>query len=173
MSNTTKAPPEKKAALQPTNVQFLYRHQNGRYYVRTYSGGKEKWTSCRVANKIGKFSLIMKDLERRWVGKDDRDRVVRGFGFEIEDVAVVEDTADDAWARRGVDREAEVADGDGAIVGDANGGADAPDEAPPRTGGRGADDGVFLSLWAIAHLRTVARSVLKSRRRSSSLATAL
>ena len=57
----------------------------------------------------------------------------------------MEDTADDAGARRGVDGEAHVADGDGAVVGDADGGAEAPDEAPPRTGGGGADDGVFLS----------------------------
>ena len=57
----------------------------------------------------------------------------------------MEDTADDAGARRGIDGEAKVADGDGAVVGDADGGSDAPDEAPPRAGGRGADGGVFLS----------------------------
>ena len=57
----------------------------------------------------------------------------------------MEDTADDAGARRGINGEAQVADGDGAVVGDANGGADAPDEAPPGTGWRGADGGVFLS----------------------------
>ena len=57
----------------------------------------------------------------------------------------MEDTADDAGARRGIDGEAHVADGDGAVVGDADGGADAPDKAPPGTRGRGADDGVFLS----------------------------
>ena len=57
----------------------------------------------------------------------------------------MEDTADDAGARRGIDGEAKVADGDGAVVGDADGGADAPDEAPPGAGWRGADGGVFLS----------------------------
>jgi len=39
---------EKQTAWSPTSVQFLYRHQNGRYYVRTYAGGKEKWTSLRT-----------------------------------------------------------------------------------------------------------------------------
>ncbi len=32
----------------PTQVQFLYRHKNGRYYVRTFARGKEKWTSLRT-----------------------------------------------------------------------------------------------------------------------------
>ena len=61
---------------------------------------------CRAANKSGNFSLIMRDLERRRV----------------------EDTEDGAGVKWGIDGEAKVADG--------NGGADAPDEAPPRTGGR-------------------------------------
>ncbi len=33
---------EKKASWTPTSVQFLYRHRNGGYYVRTYAGGKQK-----------------------------------------------------------------------------------------------------------------------------------
>jgi hypothetical protein len=32
----------------PTEVQFLYRHRNRRYYVGTFSGRKEKWTSLRT-----------------------------------------------------------------------------------------------------------------------------
>jgi hypothetical protein len=32
----------------PTNVQFLYRHRNVRYYVRTFASGKEKWTSLKT-----------------------------------------------------------------------------------------------------------------------------
>ena len=35
-------------AWTPTKVQFLYRHQNQRYYVRTFAGGKEKWTSLKT-----------------------------------------------------------------------------------------------------------------------------
>lgn len=31
--------------MKATNVQFLYRHRNSRYYVRTFAGGKEKWAS--------------------------------------------------------------------------------------------------------------------------------
>jgi hypothetical protein len=34
----------------PTRVRFLDRHQNGRYYVRTFASGKEKWTSVNTLN---------------------------------------------------------------------------------------------------------------------------
>jgi integrase len=48
----TRETPSRRIDLQgiwePTNVQFLYRHRNGRYYVRTYALGKEKWTSLRT-----------------------------------------------------------------------------------------------------------------------------
>ena len=39
---------DKKPAWTPTKVQFLYRHLNSRYYVRTFAGGKEKWTSLKT-----------------------------------------------------------------------------------------------------------------------------
>ena len=39
---------EKETVWSSTQVQFLYRHRNGRYYVRTFSGGKEKWTSLKT-----------------------------------------------------------------------------------------------------------------------------
>ena len=39
---------EKETVWSPTQVQFLYRHRNGRYYVRTFAGGKEKWTSLKT-----------------------------------------------------------------------------------------------------------------------------
>lgn len=32
----------------PTKIQFLIRHQNWRYYVRTFTAGKEKWTSLET-----------------------------------------------------------------------------------------------------------------------------
>jgi len=32
----------------PTQVQSLYRHKNGHYYVRTYAGGKGNWTSPKT-----------------------------------------------------------------------------------------------------------------------------
>ena len=41
-------PPKKETVWKPTNVQFLYRHRNGRYYVRTFASGKEKWTSLKT-----------------------------------------------------------------------------------------------------------------------------
>ena len=37
--------PEEEKAGTPTQVQFLYRHQNGWYYVPTFASGKEKWKS--------------------------------------------------------------------------------------------------------------------------------
>jgi hypothetical protein len=33
---------QKQTVWSPTQVQFLYRHRNGRYYVRTFARGKEK-----------------------------------------------------------------------------------------------------------------------------------
>ena len=39
---------EQETVWSPTQVQFLYRHRNGRYYVRTFAGGKEKWTSLKT-----------------------------------------------------------------------------------------------------------------------------
>ena len=36
---------DKKPAWMPTRVQFLYRYQNQRYYVRTFAGDKEKSTT--------------------------------------------------------------------------------------------------------------------------------
>ena len=39
---------DKKPAWTPTKVQFLYRHLNSCYYVRTFAGGKEKWTSLKT-----------------------------------------------------------------------------------------------------------------------------
>ena len=39
---------ENETVWSPTQVQFLYRHKNGRYYVRTYAGGKGNWTSLRT-----------------------------------------------------------------------------------------------------------------------------
>ena len=38
----------KRDRLSPSQVQFLYRHRNGRYYVCTFAGGKEKWTSLKT-----------------------------------------------------------------------------------------------------------------------------
>jgi integrase len=33
---------------QPTSLDQVYRHRNGRYYVRTYARGKEKWASLKT-----------------------------------------------------------------------------------------------------------------------------
>ncbi|HEX2747131.1 MAG TPA: hypothetical protein VHM91_03960, partial [Verrucomicrobiales bacterium] len=40
--------PEQRSVWSPTEVQFFYRHANGRYYVRTYAGGNEKWASLKT-----------------------------------------------------------------------------------------------------------------------------
>ena len=47
-NKTMKKPADKQGVWTPTKVQILYKHRNGRYYVRTYAGGKEKWTSLRT-----------------------------------------------------------------------------------------------------------------------------
>ena len=43
-----RADTDKPAAWTPTKVQFLYRHLNRRYYVRTFAGGKEKRTRLKI-----------------------------------------------------------------------------------------------------------------------------
>lgn len=37
-----RADTDKPAVWTPTKVQFLYKRQNSRYYVRTFAAGKEK-----------------------------------------------------------------------------------------------------------------------------------
>lgn len=76
--------------------------------------------------------------------KDAREGVFGRGRLEEEDVAIVEDTASEARARRSIDGETEVANGYGAIVGDADGSAEAPDKAPPGASGNGADLAVTL-----------------------------
>lgn len=44
----------------PTQVQYLYRHRNGRYYVRTFACGKEKWASLKT-NLLAVARNRMKD----------------------------------------------------------------------------------------------------------------
>src|SRR4029077_9180535 len=39
---------EKETVSSPTQAQFFYRHRNERYYVRTFAGGKEIWTSLKT-----------------------------------------------------------------------------------------------------------------------------
>ncbi len=39
----------KTPAWTPTKVQFLYKRLNNPYYVRTFAGGKEKWTSLKTS----------------------------------------------------------------------------------------------------------------------------
>jgi len=69
--------PVKKPVWTPTKVQSLYRHQNGRYYARTFAGGKEKWTSLRTTVLSVAKNLIQEHLdanERRKVsGEAQRD----------------------------------------------------------------------------------------------------
>lgn len=45
---SSKKSPKKETVWKPTRVQFLYRHKNGRYYVRTFASRKEKWTSLKT-----------------------------------------------------------------------------------------------------------------------------
>ena len=90
-------------------------------------------------------------LERRKEGskdrgmkEDEREGVFGGRRFEEEDVTVWEEAVDEAGAWRSVHGEAEVADGGSAVVADANGGAEAPEETPPRAGWSGAEFGAIF-----------------------------
>src|SRR5437764_1480418 len=59
----------KHPAWTPTQVQFLYKHQNGRYYVRTFAAGKEKWTSLRT-----KLLSVAKNRMKEHVDAAERHR---------------------------------------------------------------------------------------------------
>ena len=60
---------EKQAAWSPTQVQFLYKHRNGRYYVRTFAGGKEKWTGLKT-----KLLSVAKNRMKEHVDASERQR---------------------------------------------------------------------------------------------------
>ena len=78
---------------------------------------------------------MKKEGSKDWgMEEDERDGVFGWRGFEEEDVAVREQAVDEAGAGRSVHGETEGADGDFAVVADADAGAEAPDERPPRAG---------------------------------------
>lgn len=60
---------EKETVWSPTQVQFLYRHKNGRYYVRTYAGGKGNWTSLKT-----KLLSVAKNRMKEHVDAAERQR---------------------------------------------------------------------------------------------------
>ena len=60
---------EKETAWSPTQIQFLYRHKNGRYYVRTYAGGKGNWTSLKT-----KLLSVAKNRMKEHVDAAERQR---------------------------------------------------------------------------------------------------
>ncbi len=82
--------------------------------------------------------------KREWGSEDgameeqDRFGVRVGGMSEVEDIAVVAQAAEDRGTRRGGNREAVRADGDFAIIVDADVGLEAPDIRPPRAGRGGA-----------------------------------
>lgn len=60
---------EKETAWTPTQIQFLYKHKNGRYYVRTYAGGKGNWTSLKT-----KLLSVAKNRMKEHVDAAERQR---------------------------------------------------------------------------------------------------
>ena len=56
---------------------------------------KIRSVGCRVSFKSGNVLLKMRELERGRVEKDGWEGVIERWGFEEEDVAVVEDAADE------------------------------------------------------------------------------
>ena len=88
---------------------------------------------------------MKKEGSKDWgMEEDEREGVFGWRGFEEEDVAVWEQAVDEAGAGRSVHGETEGADGDFAVVADADAGLLAPDVRPPRAVGGGADDGAFF-----------------------------
>ena len=92
-------------------------------------------------------------LKHRAVEQNDRfGGGVRGVA-EVVDVAVGTQAADDGgpgWGGHGL---AERTAGDGAVGGDADARALAPDIGPPRTGRCGPDDGAFFGAGLVVGLR--------------------
>jgi len=82
--------------------------------------------------------------------KDWNMEEMDGFVFwvlgmlEIMDVAVWPEAANDGGAWRGIDGMALGANGDFAVVADADAGLQAPDKGPPGTGRGGTEDGTFF-----------------------------
>jgi integrase len=60
---------EKQTVWSPTQVQFLYKHKNGRYYVRVFACGKEKWTSLKT-----KLLSVAKNRMKEHVEAAERQR---------------------------------------------------------------------------------------------------
>ena len=64
-----KTRPAEGAIWTPTPVQFLYKHRNSAYYVRTCAGGKEKWKSLRM-----KVMMIARNRMREYVDAVQRQQ---------------------------------------------------------------------------------------------------
>jgi integrase len=60
---------QKQTVWSPTQVQFLYRHKNGRYYVRVFACGNEKWTSLKT-----KLLSVAKNRMKEHVDAAERQR---------------------------------------------------------------------------------------------------
>ena len=101
---------------------------------------------CRVAVKAGKVSANKSGMGL----KDWNMKQEDGFGVfvrgvtEVVDVAIGSQAADDFGAGWGVNGMALGADGDFAVVSNADAGLLAPDVGPPGAVGSGADDGAFF-----------------------------
>ena len=74
---SSKKSPKKETVWKPTQVQFLYRHKNGRYYVRTFASGKEKWTSLKTT-----LLSIAKNRMREHVDAAERQRLTGAAASE-------------------------------------------------------------------------------------------
>jgi integrase len=67
--HTMQAADLQQPVWSPTSVQFLYKHRNGRYYVRTYAKGKENWTSLKT-----KILSVARNRMKEHVGAAERHR---------------------------------------------------------------------------------------------------
>jgi hypothetical protein len=79
---------EKETVWGPTQVQFLYRHRNGRYYVRTFAGGKEKWNSPRT-----KLLTVSRNRMKEHVDAAERQRTTGNTAEAVGKMTVGEAVA--------------------------------------------------------------------------------
>ena len=68
-ANAIETTGEKQTVWSPTQVQFLYKHKNGWYYVRVFACGKEKWTSLKT-----KLLSVAKNRMKEHIDAAERQR---------------------------------------------------------------------------------------------------
>jgi hypothetical protein len=79
MEDATDLPENRQTVWSPTGFQFLYKHRNGRYYVRTFAGGKEKWSGLKT-----KLMSVARNRMKEHVIAAERQRASGSFADAVD-----------------------------------------------------------------------------------------